>query len=37
MKIWKILSPKVLTAEERPDNITTENAGEGQSDQTAVF
>ena len=24
MKIWKILSPKVLTAEERPDNITTE-------------
>ena len=24
MKIWKILSPKVLTAEERPDNITTD-------------
>ncbi len=23
MKIWKILSPKVLTSEERPDNITT--------------
>ncbi len=24
MKIWKILSPKVLTEEERPDNITTD-------------
>ena len=24
MKIWKILSPKVLAAEERPDNITAE-------------
>ena len=23
MKIWKILSPKVLTTEERPDNITS--------------
>ena len=23
MKIWKILSPKILTTEERPDNITT--------------
>ena len=24
MKIWKILSPKVLTSEERPDNITSD-------------
>ena len=24
MKIWKILSPKVLTCEEKPDNITAE-------------
>ena len=24
MKIWKILSPKVLTAEERPDNLTSD-------------
>ena len=22
MKVWKILSPKVLTSEERPDNLT---------------
>lgn len=24
MKIWKILSPKVLTTEERPDNLTSD-------------